>query len=43
VDPALDIADCEARLTRIHTDILVLMDRRDGDDGPEDGGPGDRP
>ena len=42
VDLALDIARCEERLTRIHTDILVLMDRRDGEDGAdgEDGSVG---
>ncbi len=34
VDLALDIAGCEERLTRIHADILALMDRRDGEDGP---------
>jgi hypothetical protein len=33
VDLALDIAGCEERLTRIHADILALMDRRDGEDG----------
>ena len=32
-DLALDIAACEERLTRIHADILVLMDNRDGEDG----------
>jgi hypothetical protein len=36
VDLALDIAGCEERLTRIHTDILALMDRRDGEDAPDD-------
>ncbi len=32
---ALDIADCEDRLTVIHVDILALMDRRDADGGDE--------
>ncbi len=35
VELAVDIAGCEDRLTRIHTDILVLMDRRDGDEGSD--------
>ncbi len=45
VELALDIAACEERLTRIHAEILVLMDRRDGDeatgagDNPKDSGP----
>ncbi len=36
VDLALEIARCEERLTRIHSDILALMDRLDGDDAPDD-------
>ena len=32
---ALDIADCEDRLTVIHVDILALMDRREADGGDE--------
>jgi hypothetical protein len=42
-DLALDIADCEERLTGIHSDILILMDRRDGEDRPtpDDGEHGD--
>ena len=35
---ALDIAACEERLTRLHSEILALMDRRDGEDGPDDDG-----
>lgn len=38
---ALDIAGCEERLTRIHTDILALMDRRDGDPGSGGDAPGE--
>ncbi len=36
---ALTIADCEDRLTLIHTDILTLMDRRDGHEGKGSGTP----
>jgi hypothetical protein len=47
VELALDIAACEERLTRIHADILVLMDRRDAQGGASAGdeadGAGDVP
>ena len=48
VELALDIVACEERLTRIHAEILVLMDRRDdeatGDgDDTKDGGPAGQP
>jgi hypothetical protein len=37
VELAVDIAACEERLTRIHGDILLLMDRRDGEGTDEVG------
>jgi hypothetical protein len=43
VELALDIAACEERLTLIHAEILVLMDRRDDEEGTDDGDPGNDP
>jgi hypothetical protein len=39
VELAVDIAACEERLTLLHSAILVLMDKRDGEQGTGDAGP----